>query len=490
MAESLPTTPAEGRPEKRQTLSSTRLATPPAGLQLQISERRLVLMAGDLAAIIAAILAALYIWSVVGRLRFDLAFVLSQGQWFVILPLLWLTLAAANDFYDLRTTSRLGRSLLRLLFIETQLLVVYLIIFFISERDTLPRLFIFYYAGLSFGLIGVWRLWRPFLIGWRGARRRALIIGAGPTAHSIAQVLREDAATDYEVVGFIESAGAAGEGVVGTGAELPFIVRARGVSELIIAYGEDMPADLFQGVMACYEHGVTIVPMPLLYEQITGRVPIEHVGQAHWQVVLPLEGNSLAFKLYLGLKRLIDIACALVGLGLFALLFVPLVIVMQIDSRGPIFYRQERVGRGGRLFKVIKLRSMIPDAEKHSGPKWASADDPRITRMGRLFRKTRLDEVPQLWNVLRGEMSIVGPRPERPVFVEQLTQQIPFYRTRLVVAPGLTGWAQVKYKYGNSVEDALIKLQYDLYYIRHRSLTLDMLIMLRTVGKIVTLGGT
>jgi lipopolysaccharide/colanic/teichoic acid biosynthesis glycosyltransferase len=242
--------------------------------------------------------------------------------------------------------------------------------------------------------------------------------------------------------------------------------------------------------MTCYEQGITIVPMPILYEQITGRVPIEHVGMAHWAVVLPLQGRTLSFNLYLLSKRALDVVLALFGLTVFAVLLIPLAILMQLDSRGPIFYRQERVGRGGRLFKVIKLRSMIPDAEKHTGPKWATSDDPRVTRMGRIFRKTRLDEVPQLVNVLRGEMSVVGPRPERPVFVDELTQKIPFYRTRLVVTPGLTGWAQVRYHYGSTVEDALIKLQYDLYYIRHRSLMLDVLIMLRTVGQVLSLGGT
>jgi lipopolysaccharide/colanic/teichoic acid biosynthesis glycosyltransferase len=168
----------------------------------------------------------------------------------------------------------------------------------------------------------------------------------------------------------------------------------------------------------------------------------------------------------------------------------PLALLIRLDSRGGVFYRQERLGRGGKPFQIVKLRTMVQDAEKMSGPQWAREDDPRITRVGRFLRKTRLDEVPQLWNVLRGEMSIVGPRPERSVFVEQLTKKIPFYRTRLLVAPGLTGWAQICYKYGNTEEDALIKLQYDLYYIRHQSLALDLLIMLRTLGKMLTFSGT
>ena len=166
-----------------------------------------------------------------------------------------------------------------------------------------------------------------------------------------------------------------------------------------------------------------------------------------------------------------------------------LTLLITLDCRGPIFYRQERVGRGGKIFKIIKLRSMIPNAESINGPQWAQRDDPRVTRMGWILRKTRLDEVPQLLNVLRGEMSLIGPRPERAVFVDQLTKAIPFYRTRLAIKPGLTGWAQVRYRYGSSQEDALVKLQYDLYYIRHQSLVLDSMILIRTMGKILAFQG-
>jgi exopolysaccharide biosynthesis polyprenyl glycosylphosphotransferase len=270
---------------------------------------------------------------------------------------------------------------------------------------------------------------------------------------------------------------------------LPTLVKRYQIAELIMAYGSELPSTIFQGIMDCYEQEITIVPMPLLYEQLTGRVPIEHVGQQHWTVVLPLEGHSV-FNLYPALKRLLDITLALIGLVCFAAILPPLVLIMLLDCPGPIFYRQERVGRGGRPFQIIKLRSMIPNAETGSGPKWAQKDDPRVTRFGRILRKTRLDEFPQLINVLRGEMSLIGPRPERAFFVDQLTEQIPFYRTRLAVKPGLTGWAQVRYRYGNSREDALVKLQYDLYYIRHQSLALDLLILIRTVGKMLMFQGT
>jgi exopolysaccharide biosynthesis polyprenyl glycosylphosphotransferase len=472
-----------GKPRKRQRL------------QLQISERRLLLMFGDALAIIGSVLISLRIWSIVGSIPFDFTFVAEQAYWFFVFTFIWFTLAAANDFYNLRITSSLRTSFSRLMRIEMQLLVVYLIIFFLSPPAVLPRLFVLYHAVASFVLIGAWRAWKPFLIGWVGSRRRALLIGAGRSAETMLHTIASEAGKDYEIVGCVMSAedtdrSVTGRLVLGTGKDLPHLVDQYDVAELIVAYGRELPGDVFQGLMSCYEQGVAIVQMPILYEQITGRVPVEHVGAQQWAVVLPIEGRSLSFSAYMLLKRLLDVSCAIFGLIIFAFILPPFALLMRIDSPGPLFYRQERVGRGGRLFKVIKLRTMIPDAEKHTGAVWATENDPRITRIGRILRKTRLDEVPQLVNVLRGEMSIVGPRPERQKFVDELTQQIPFYRTRLVVNPGLTGWAQVCYRYGNSVEDALVKLQYDLYYIRHQSITLDIMIMVRTVSKILAMSGT
>jgi exopolysaccharide biosynthesis polyprenyl glycosylphosphotransferase len=227
--------------------------------------------------------------------------------------------------------------------------------------------------------------------------------------------------------------------------------------------------------------------MPILYERITGRVPVEHVG-THWTVVLPINQAAIVNP-YPFLKRLMDLGLAIIGLGIFALLLPFLALLIYVDSPGSVFYSQERVGLNGRIFKILKLRTMIPNAEKHTGAVFAQANDPRVTRVGRILRKTRLDELPQLINVLRGEMAIVGPRPERPQHVARLQEKIPFYRTRHILRPGVTGWAQVRYKYGANDEDARVKLQYDLYYIRHRSILLDLNIIIRTAGKMLRMGG-
>jgi exopolysaccharide biosynthesis polyprenyl glycosylphosphotransferase len=202
-----------------------------------------------------------------------------------------------------------------------------------------------------------------------------------------------------------------------------------------------------------------------------------------------MDGVS-AFSPFMLLKRLADIFVSTLGLT-FLLALLPFVaLAIYLESPGPIFYFQERVGRAGQTFQLVKLRSMVPQAEQDGQPRWAGKNDERVTRVGRFLRRTRLDELPQFVNVLRGEMSLIGPRPERPGFVAELQKRIPFYRSRLAVRPGLTGWAQINYHYGSSVDDALVKLQYDLYYIKHKSLYLDLLILLKTIGVVLSFQGT
>jgi lipopolysaccharide/colanic/teichoic acid biosynthesis glycosyltransferase len=214
---------------------------------------------------------------------------------------------------------------------------------------------------------------------------------------------------------------------------------------------------------------------------------VEHIGE-HWAASIPLDhpGNKALRRIT---KRLFDLFWA--GLGVvFLLLLFPLVALMiYLDSPGPFLYRQERLGRNGKLFRVYKFRSMVTDAEKN-GAVWAEEDDPRITPVGKILRKTHFDEFPQFFNILMGDMSVVGPRPERPEFVETLTEKIPFYRVRLAVKPGMAGWGLIHQGYGSSIEDALKKLEYDLYYIKHQSLGLDFQILLRTFWDALTMRGT
>ncbi len=463
--------------------------------QLRVSERRWILRAGDVCATVIAVLVSLWLWTIVdGRIPYNLAFILEQAFWLIMLPGLWLLLASANDFYDLQLDSNRTATALRLVVINLQLVIVYLVIFFLSPREALPRLFILYYGATSFFLITLWRMTRPRFMRWASERRRALIVSEDWAwgGALIVQAIRDYAPGQYELVGVVgpvmEDGQIDGLEVLGSGSHLVDTALRERVTELIVATPCELSGELFQGVMDCYQQGISIVPMTLLYERLTGRVPVEYVGK-DWAIVLPIETASI-FDLYPLLKRLMDVTLACLGLILFGLLLPFVALAMTIDSPGPIFFGQTRVGQSGRLFKVIKLRSMIPDAEKTTGAVFASEHDPRITRVGRLLRKSRLDEVPQLWNVLRGEMSLIGPRPERPEFIEALTAEIPYYRARLAVKPGVTGWAQVRYGYGSDTADHLMKLQYDLYYVRHQSLVLDLQIAIRTVGKMLSFAGT
>jgi len=265
--------------------------------------------------------------------------------------------------------------------------------------------------------------------------------------------------------------------------ELSADPHVRGIDRIVVAMEErrgKLPVDL---LLSLKNRGVQVQDGNDVYESITGKVPIESI-RLSW---LLFSSGYFASRLFLFYKRFASLATSIVGL-LLSLPLLPLVVLaIKLSSPGHIFYRQIRVGRDGRIFRCYKFRTMRSDAEADSGPTWATDDDPRITRVGRFLRKTRIDEIPQLLNVLRGDMSLVGPRPERPEFVAALNQKIPYYHLRHSIRPGITGWAQILYRYGSSVEDAKEKLRYDLYYIKNMSVGLDLLIILSTV-KIILLG--
>ena len=285
------------------------------------------------------------------------------------------TLASANDYYSLRVAAAVGASLRRLLAVLLQLLLLYLATFFLSPPGSLPRRFIAYYAILSLVLVGLWRACRIFLLGWSGFRRRVLVVGGGHASDMIREVIAFEAPDDYEVVGLVTSvhdlsllAGGEDDLPTVTGRDLPALAQRLGASDVILAYASEVPDDVFDGLMRAYEQGANVVPMPVLYEQITGRMPIEQVGDVLWPLVLPLEKRTVGFMLYLMGKRLIDLALACIGLTLFAVLLPLLALAIKLDSRGPIFYQQERLGQAGHAFHVFKLRSMRADAEGVSGP--------------------------------------------------------------------------------------------------------------------------
>jgi sugar transferase (PEP-CTERM system associated) len=315
--------------------------------------------------------------------------------------------------------------------------------------------------------------------------RPALVVGAGWAGRTVIDCTLREPRLRIKVVGIIDddplkrNVQYKGVPVVGTGQLLPEAATRNGVNLIVMAITRAQNADLIKNLLHLKMRGVEIVDMPEFCEQATGQIPIRNV-QDSW--FLYSGGFDLLHRPFLQrMKRAFDISASFLGLILSLPLVGLVALLIKLDSKGPVFYRQERAGQNEKPFNLIKFRTMREDAEKGTGPVWASVRDYRVTRIGRWLRLTRLDEVPQFVNVLKGEMSFIGPRPERPFFVEQLKKEIPYYTLRFSVKPGLTGWAQVQYRYGSSVEDAVEKLKYDLYYIKNMSAGLDIWIAFKTL---------
>jgi exopolysaccharide biosynthesis polyprenyl glycosylphosphotransferase len=274
--------------------------------------------------------------------------------------------------------------------------------------------------------------------------------------------------------------------VVATLPDLPELVSRQRVSDITLAINSPLEKRSLDGVMQCFEKGAEIMPVAQAIERTYGRVPIHSLGDKWLPSTFWSSTDSPLIQRVV--KRAMDFAAALGLLAVLIPITVPVLILTAIFQGFPLFYRQERVGQAGRIFTLTKLRSMRNDAEK-DGVRWADKNDTRITPIGRWLRITRLDEIPQLWNVIKGNMSLVGPRPERPEFVSVLEEKIPFYRARLAAKPGLTGWAQIKFGYTNDVDDAKTKLEYDLYYIKNRSVWFDVVILLQTIRVVLARKG-
>jgi sugar transferase (PEP-CTERM system associated) len=340
-------------------------------------------------------------------------------------------------------------------------------------------------------------LWRHLFIKVNSLSQfseRALILGAGPLAEPLCREFSSRPELGVAVVGRVSELSNDGtsqpaeiaappETLSGAVAPQEFcrFVRNRRINRIVVVMGDrrgKLPVEL---LLSLKSSGVLVQDGTDVYESITGKVPAESL-RLGWLLFSP--GFCLRRSLLI-YKRIASVIVSTVGL-IVSLPFLPFVVLaIKLTSPGPVLYRQERVGKDGRIFECFKFRTMRADAEADSGPTWAKDDDPRITRIGHLLRLTRMDEIPQLWNVLKGDMTLVGPRPERPEFVESLAHEINYYQLRHTVRPGITGWAQVRYKYGNSVDDAREKLRYDLFYIKNLSPGLDLLIFFQTIKTII-----
>ncbi len=340
---------------------------------------------------------------------------------------------------------------------------------------------------LAFALLLLLRMLFFRLPGVEFFRPRAIVLGTGNSAHELYKLIEEKSFfRNHNIVGYVPFYGEERKipDIIEKSSNLSVLATQKYVSEVIVATQERRGGGFpIQELLECKMNGINVMDIATFYEKERGYIRMDSL-QPSWLVFSRGFDQSLIRSL---IKRIFDLCASILLLIVtFPIMLITMVIILLEDGK-PIFYRQERIGRGGSIFSVIKFRSMRNDAEKGGKPQWSTQDDPRITRIGKIIRKLRIDELPQIINVLKGEMSFVGPRPERPYFVDMLIAQVPYYNIRHSVKPGITGWAQVRYPYGSSVEDSIEKLQYDLYYVKNHSLFLDLIILIDTIG-VVLLG--
>ena len=467
---------------------------------LRTSERYVVLGAIDILLINASLIAAVSLTS-----DFTLSFntLLAYYKWFFTLTVAWLGCATFFDCYNLARAASTTATIRNTTLAIVVTVVVYILIPYLTPPLSSRGMW-FYFASFALVSCLAWRVVYAQLFSQPWFEQRALIVGAGTAGAALINAMKTTPrkatnpfrGTGYQVVGFVDDdlrlQGSMIEGmrVLGDNRSLAALCRQLHVNEIILAITntQTISDEMMQALLLCRETGLRVATMATVYERLTGRVPIDYVGRDLY-MVLPMNDSATERAFLIG-KRLIDVGVALVGLAFMSIAAVPILIVNRLTSPGPLLYKQRRVGQGGRIFSMYKFRSMRPDAEHGTGAVWARKGDDRITPAGRVLRRTRIDELPQFINVLKGDMSLIGPRPERPEFVNALSLMIPYYRARHAVKPGITGWAQIKFGYGNTHQDARIKLEHDLYYVKHASPMLDIMISLQTLPVMILGKGT
>jgi sugar transferase (PEP-CTERM system associated) len=394
-----------------------------------------------------------------------------------------------SDLYELRLLAERRELFVRILNALASASLILAGIYYWFPAAIIGRGVFMIAAMLVMSLVIGWRIAFVWMSRRMRPRERLLLVGTNAAAVDLAREMfsRRDA-LGVEIVGFIDpdparvGAPVLNPGVIGTLEDIPSIVRARRIDRVVVSLSDARGKLPMDKLLELRMDGVNFDHLASVYEEYTGKIAVENLRPS-WLVFS--EGFRKTRRL-LAAKRLLDISVAALGLLLVLPLMALIALLVRFTSSGPVVYHQRRVGYYGRIFTVHKFRSMRHDAEAATGPVWASKHgDPRVTPVGRILRKTRLDELPQLWNIIIGDMSLVGPRPERPEFVSELTTQIPFYGQRHIVRPGLTGWAQVRYTYGATTEDALQKLQFDLFYIKNLAIALDLYILFETVKTVL-----
>src|SRR5262252_10477150 len=449
--------------------------------------RPVVLILGEACFLFAAVLLGIYV-----RLGADSWWLLEfEGGWLkalLIVAVCQLTLHY-SDLYDLRGVTGIRDLTVRLTSALGTTSLVLAFLYYLAPHWIIGRGVFLISVVFMIAFVVAWRAAFAWLTRRVSPRERLLLVGTNAAAVELARELfarRQELGVD--IVGFVDpdpsriGAPVINPGVVGAIDDIPALISRLNVDRVVVSLSDargKLPMDRLLDIR--FSNGVTFDHLASVYEEYTGKIAVENLRPS-WLIFS--EGFRKT-RLLMAAKRGLDIVFAVIGLIVGLPIMLVVGVLVKCTSRGPMLYHQTRVGLRGHEFTVHKFRTMRQDAERATGPVWSTANDSRVTGVGGFLRRTRLDEMPQLWNVLKGEMSFVGPRPERPEFVRELTEKIPFYGQRHVLKPGVTGWAQIRYTYGASVEDAIEKLQYDLYYIKNLSIALDLVILLETLKTMI-----
>ena len=465
----------------------------PIGWRVHSRDQRIILLIGDAFVSTIALFGGLYFWGQKDAwLKFSLHFLQQRVDWwFWILPLIWMVFLV--ELYEPHRARNLRQTVAGIALAAMAGLLLYALVYLISQKGSLPRLGIGFFLGFASVLTMVWRLVFIRISTNQAFLHRVLIIGAGSAGKTLVKVYNNLRPKPFFLVGFMDDdptkIGKDLEGfpILAGNDRLLEIIEAKAISEIVIAITGEMQGSTFQILLDAQQSGMEIIPMPSLYEDLLGRVPIHHL-ESEW-LIRSFVNDARVGGFYELAKRLLDILVSLPGLGICILLAPITAILILLDSGLPILYNQIRSGKSGKLYNIYKFRTMCQDAEKDGKVEVTREHDERITRVGGILRRSHIDELPQFWNVLRGDMSIVGPRAERPELIIEYQKHIPLYRARLLVKPGITGWAQINYGYSATIAQTIIKLEYDLYYIKHRNILMDILIILRTITQVIGFQG-
>jgi exopolysaccharide biosynthesis polyprenyl glycosylphosphotransferase len=454
------------------------------GIHFEVSERKILLRLTDLVFIV------LFVYGLEWFFPFTYLTINPENIVPIVVLLVYFSIfGTVFELYDLHKSSKIDISFKNIVLTSSVTVLFYLLTPVITPFLPEKRLqIIYFYLAIIVGVF-LWRLAYTTLIQSPRFYKKVLLIGEISNLSHILKALH-DVDPNYKIIGFINAEAPQEEGIKFKGlkeyqvTDLNYIISEEKISEILVASfnSDNISTELYHSLINLLERGFTIREFTQVYEEMTYRVPIQFVGKDFYKYFPFSRSNQN--KLYQFFRRFFDILFSVLGL-LTGLILLPFILIGNlIANRGPLFYTQERVGKNAQPFNIIKLRTMVKNAEQN-GAQWAEKNDKRITPFGNVLRRLRIDEIPQVINVLKGDMSIIGPRPERPYFVTELAKIIPFYETRHIIKPGLTGWAQIQHRYGYSIEDSLIKLQYDLFYIKHRSIFLDINIIVKTVSTVL-----